>query len=500
MNQKKRVAVEDEFFYVDKLSGERREFTASERELVTTFLPESSAKAVSDLLAATPDSVGLGQTVNRTRGFTVVQVANAAESEAVSDEFLGLHDALNTLPVLTDADGLARYFLPDEFTVQFVAGTGPDVAEALIQATGCSILVRQRTPGYYTLAVPEGQGLFTTIRAFLELEEILFAEPSEAGFDDDLAIPGDPLFGRLWGLRNTGQQIGGTSGEPGADISVTSAWNVSVGARDVVVAVIDTGADIEHPDLAANILPRNGEDWNFAQDDDMSPTDAGTHGTHVAGTVAAVGNLAGVVGVAPGISVMPLRINLQAGMNQNRADAINYVATRARDNPTRRYVVNCSWRMSGNHAAVHHAIKSAVAADVVVVFAAGNADRDMDVTPAYPAIYPEVIAVAATDQRDRRASFSNYGAAITVSAPGVKILSTVPGGGYEYKNGTSMAAPHVAGLAALVVSIDRHLSVSDVRKVIEDTADSIDSQNGAFVGRLGAGRVNAERAVKAVAP
>ena len=109
--------------------------------------------------------------------------------------------------------------------------------------------------------------------------------------------------------------------------------------------------------------------------------------------------------MAPGVWLMPLRVNLMSGKNQNRADAINYVAAQARRfRRSRRYVINCSWKMSGNHAGVRHAIRNAVNSNVVVCFAAGNDGRDIDVRPQYPAVYPEVIAVAATDQRDRRAS------------------------------------------------------------------------------------------------
>ena len=186
-------------------------------------------------------------------------------------------------------------------------------------------------------------------------------------------------------------------------------------------------------------------------------------------------------------------------MNQNRADAINFVAAHAVANPARSYVINCSWRVNGDHAGVRTAIQNAVAHNVVVVFAAGNANTNTDITPqfpgVYPEVYPEVIAVAALDQSDRRASFSNFGGNVDVSAPGVNIWSTMPNDTFGFLDGTSMASPHVAGVAALIWSKNRFLSNAQVRDVLQATCDNIDATNPGFVGMLGRGRINAFRAV-----
>src|SRR6185503_18186575 len=231
---------------------------------------------------------------------------------------------------------------------------------------------------------------------------------------------------------------------------------------------------------------------------DSIPDDADGHGTHVAGTTADVDNATGVIGVAPKCRIMPLRVNLTAGMNQNRADAINYVAAQAVANPGRRYVINCSWKMNGDHAGVHNAIINAVSKNVVVVFAAGNFNLDIGgATPQYPAIYPEVISVVATDQNDKRASFSNFGAAADVSAPGVNIFSSFPNDTFRFLDGTSMASPHVAGLAGLIWSRNPTLTNHQVRNIIETTGDNIDAKNPGFAGKLGKGRINAHRALQA---
>ena len=465
-----------------------------------------------------------------------MRTADAAADEAA--ETLDLEAPIaNTMPVLEDQEGLRRYFLPDELTVQFRDDVSDETATQLLRDMALPVVHKQRTKGYYTVGVPAGRGLFETIAEAARHPRVLFAEPSEFGLDDALRddppsddvaeddptvdggaaagdgadptiesadaldIPFDADFARLWGLHNTGQTVNGTTGSIDADIDAPRAWEIETGRKNVVVAVIDTGCDLEHPDLQANILPRGGEDWDFADPADDEPWDSGSHGTHVCGTVAARRNRVGVVGAAPGVWLMPLRVNLTSGRNQNRADAINYVAEQAvRFRASRRYVINCSWRMNGDHAGVRNAIRSAVRRNVVVVFAAGNANRNIDTTPQYPAVYAEVMAVAATDQRDRRATFSNYGGRVDISAPGVNILSTVPDDGYGFKNGTSMAAPHVAGVAALIRSRNPDLSVAEVRRCLETTADNIDARNPGFVGQLGGGRLNALRALLHVPP
>jgi subtilisin family serine protease len=208
-----------------------------------------------------------------------------------------------------------------------------------------------------------------------------------------------------------------------------------------------------------------------------------------------VDNAIGVIGVAPRCRFMPLRINLTSGMNQNRADAINYVAAQATAHPDRRYVINCSWRMNGDHAGVRNAIINAVNHNVVVCFAAGNDNNNTDVTPQFPSVYPQVIAVVALDQNGNKATFSNFGTNTDVSAPGVNVYSTVPNDTYGFKDGTSMASPHVAGLAALVWSANPGLSNTQVRQMIESTGVSMDALNPGFAGLLGKGRVNAFKAV-----
>ena len=497
----KRVSVkaETEYQYTNKFSKKSIRFTPKADEIVATFQPDSTDDAAAEVMRAS--SLSVSQGINLSRGFAVFSVAPGQDIETSRRALKAQAQIANTLPAMVDDEGLTRYFLPDELTVQFREDVSKERAEQIIKEKGSVVVVAQRTPGYYTLTVPNGKGLFEALREFSALNEVLFAEPSEAGFNDALAyVPDDPEFGKLWGLRNTGQNVNGVTGTADADIDAPEAWDIARGDPNVIVAVIDTGADLNHPDLTANFLPRGTEDWDFADAADPSPDDNDGHGTHVAGTAAASDNTVGVIGVAPGSRVMPLRVNLTSGMNQNRADAINYVAAQATSHPERRYVINCSWKMSGDHAGVHNAIINAVSKNVVVVFAAGNANIDIDVTPQYPAVYPEVIAVAATNQSDVRATFSNYGTKVDVSAPGVNIYSTYPDDTYAYLDGTSMASPHVAGLAALVWSCNHTLSSQQVRQIVENNCDNIDAKNPGFAGKLGKGRINAFRSLSNTPP
>ncbi len=494
MNEKKHTKRESEYFYTNKFNEKQLRFSPKQDEVVVTLQSQASDETLDEVSRSTSLDI---KEHNLRREFAVLKVPSERNLETASESLDAEDNIANTIPVMVDDEGLTRYFLPDECTVQFQEEVSTEDAKRIIEEIGSSIIVKQRTAGYYTIAILEGKGLFETIRQLSELDEVLFAEPSEFGLNDALAyIPDDPDFERLWGLRNTGQTLKGTTGTPGADIRATEAWDISMGNHNVIITVLDSGADLDHPDLQANILPRNGQDWDFADSDSVPDDEAGrTHGTHVLGTIGGVDNTTGVIGVAPKCRLMPLRINLSKGMNANRADAIHYVADQAVANPGRRYVMNCSWKMSGDNTAIHNAIIRAVNNNVVVVFAAGNDNNNIHYKPLYPAVFPEVIAVAAIDQNDSKYRRSNYGREVDVSAPGVNIWSTMGRGRYDYKNGTSMASPHVAGLAALIWSKDPSLTNHKVRQIIESTCDNIDAANPGFSGKLGKGRINALRAL-----
>jgi len=293
--------------------------------------------------------------------------------------------------------------------------------------------------GSQHVKLPKDMTVEEAIEVYKNDPAVEYAEPNYYRYVT--ATPDDTDFQELWGLHNTGQDVNGTSGTDDADIDAPEAWDITTGSSDVVVAVIDSGVDYNHPDLTDNIWTNPGEiagnssdddgntyvddirGWDFV-DNDNAPMDSHYHGTHVAGTIAAAGNNSiGVTGVCWTAKIMPLRFGNAFGVGTD-ADAITAIEYA---NANGAHVINNSWGGPGFSQALKDAID---ASSAVVVCAAGNAGTDNDSTPDYPASYTSsnIIAVAATDQHDNRTSFSNYGAtSVDVAGPGTNIYSCEPG-------------------------------------------------------------------------
>ncbi|MFZ5831393.1 MAG: S8 family serine peptidase [Planctomycetota bacterium] len=320
-------------------------------------------------------------------------------------------------------------------------------------------------------------------------------------------VPNDTEFGVEWGMHNTGQ-AGGTVD---ADIDAPEAWDVATGNRNVVVAVIDSGIDYAHPDLTANIWTNTREIANNNIDDDLNgyiddvhgfdfysyvgdPTDTFGHGTHVAGTIGAIGNNnIGVAGVNWQVSMMALKITTPGGGVPHSAaiEAINYATMMKFTTGVNIVVSNNSWGGYIYDGFLRSAIDAHRSQGILFVASAGNDGFNNDQTPAYPASYDldNIISVAATDRFDDLAYFSNYGATtVDLGAPGVEIRSTVPSNAYAMMSGTSMAAPHVSGVAALLASIAPTASYQHLRDAILGGVDPLTSLSGKTVtgGRLNA--------------
>src|SRR5262245_29609022 len=331
--------------------------------------------------------------------------------------------------------------------------------------------------------------------------------------------PNDTRFGEMWGLNNTGQVVGGQTGIAGADISAVQAWDVSTGSNSVVVGVIDTGVDFNHPDLAANIwsapssftvtvggqtitCPAGSHGFN-AVANTCNPLDDNNHGTHTSGTIGARGNNgSGVVGVNWTTSVMGLKF-LSASGSGNTADAIECIqfAIQAKQifgAAANVRILSNSWGGGGFSQALLDAINAANSNEMLFVCAAGNSNSNNDVTAFFPANYdaPNVLSVAATDNRDNKSSFSSFGATtVDLGAPGTNILSTVPNGGFAVFSGTSMATPHVSGAAALVLS-RCSLSTANLNANLMNNVDPVSSLSGRTVT---GGRLNVDKAIRACA-
>jgi subtilisin family serine protease len=319
--------------------------------------------------------------------------------------------------------------------------------------------------GGYLLHVPAGHVLraVATLRA---QPSVRYAEPDH--MMQLAATPEDPSFGQQWGLQNTGQVVNGIEGTPGADINATTAWNVATDSRSVVVAELDSGVDYHHPDLAANVwtnpggvggCPAGTHGYNVVANT-CDPLDDFGHGTQVAGVLGAVGNNGiGIAGAAWRTTILPVKWTDSTGRGSTSRliRALDW-AIGAKAAGVNVRVVNDSAVFSGTSLsqALSDELDKLAANSSLFVTAAGNNKNDNDITPKYPCSYGKAneVCVAATEQRDRLASFSNWGAnTVDLAAPGKNILTTVAGGGYGYTKGTSFAAPLVAGAAALALSI-----------------------------------------------
>ncbi|MEO6462468.1 MAG: S8 family serine peptidase, partial [Candidatus Eisenbacteria bacterium] len=332
--------------------------------------------------------------------------------------------------------------------------------------------------------------------ALERLRRIPNVEHAEPNYEIHLlAVPNDPRFPELYGMRNTGQ----TGGTAGADIRATSAWDLFTGDPNLLLGVIDTGIDYNHPDLAANswtnALEAAGtagvdDDGNGYVDDihgydfvnnDGDPMDDNGHGSHVSGTIGGVGNNGvGVAGVNWNIKIAGIKF-LSGGGSGTTAGAISGIEYAI--------AIGCrltsnSWGGGGFSQPLLDAINAAGAAGQLFVAAAGNSGANTDTSPSYPAAYdsPYIISVAATDDNDGLASFSNFGlATVDLGAPGVAVLSCQPGGGYQLLSGTSMACPHVAGAAALVWGRFPGASNLQIKQLLLLKADPIPALAGKCV-------------------
>lgn len=376
-----------------------------------------------------------------------------------------------------------------------------------IQSRQLSVAKRYRAvPGLYCVS-PDATvagGQFTKEALLNKIEELratgLFEYVEPDWQVHLLQTPGDPAFasGELWGLRNTGQ----SGGVAGIDINAVNAWAVTAGSPTVVVGVVDTGIRYTHQDIVANMwvnpneIPGNNtDDDNNGYVDDVhginsingsgNPMDGNNHGTHVAGTIAATANngtSAQHVGVAYNVKVMALKFLPDDGFGRtsDAIEAIQYGIDHGA------HILNNSWGGGGFSTALLDVIQAANNAGILFVAAAGNDSRNNDFNPSYPSNYDveNVISVAAIDRTGKLATFSNYGAQnVDLGAPGVSILSCTAFSNSSYASfqGTSMASPHVAGVAALLVSQDPGATVTEMRNRLLDTTVPLSSLSGKTV-------------------
>ena len=349
----------------------------------------------------------------------------------------------------------------------------------------------QLNPKLHKIILNKKADLKSALIALNQLKEVEYAEPNYI-LEVNNFRSNDPMFNQLWGMKNTGQRdVDGQYGKVDTDINVVPLWEKGItGSRDIKVAIIDTGVQWNHPDLKANIytnpseIDGNGIDddgngfvddvhgWNFITNTGNSNDDH-DHGTHCAGTIGGVGNNGiGVAGVNWAVSILPLKFLSADGSGTLEAavEAIQY-ATLMQVN-----VMSNSWGGGGFSQTMYDAIEAASTKGILFVAAAGNDGKSNDSDPSYPASYENdnVVSVAAIDNAEKLAYFSNYGSkTVDVAAPGVNILSTVKDGKYVDFSGTSMATPHVSGVAALLFSANPSWTHSDVKQRLIATSKPV---------------------------
>jgi subtilisin family serine protease len=438
--------------------------------------------------------------------------------------------------ILENAEG-GRY-KEGELLVKFKQNVGPAASMQTHRTIGARVLRSLPVANVQHVKLPQGVSVKQAITQYMQDANVEYAEPNYLRFARD-TVPNDTFFGQQWALRNLGAFANGT---PGADIKASKAWDLSTGDNSVIIAVIDTGIDYSHPDLVNNIWTNPGEPscsggtdndkdgfigdcrgWNFAYNNNDPADDIG-HGTHVAGIIGAIGNNGlGIAGVMWNVKLIALKFigifgpqicgegNDFCGSVADEITAIDYAIKKGAK------VINASYGSNQFSQSEFSEISAANDAGVLFIAAADESlsgGANSDVSPDFPATYklPNIIAVAATDQNDRKAAFSNYGPnSIHVGAPGVYILSTLPPtgvassflslcsgapfAGYDFCSGTSMATPHVVGIAGLLYSYYTNFIYSQIRATVLRYVDVLPSLQGLVIT---SGRVDAYKSLSSL--
>jgi thermitase len=375
-----------------------------------------------------------------------------------------------------------REYLPDQVLVRFQRDLSQSEIERMSSEIGGN-LVRSNSRHAYVFHSDKKN--LTDLITYFKQKGAVLAEPHTRLRQNELRIlgrdelnpyeepvveqPNDVFYGsNQWNLPL---------------IAADKAWQVTTGDENIIIAVIDTGIDLNHPEFNGKLAP--GHNMITGGDD---PQDDNGHGTHVAGIIAArTNNIEGIAGINWGAKIMPIKAMDAEGSGSvvDIADGIVWAVDHGAK------VINLSLGEYNDSDYLHEAIRYAYDKGVVLVAAMGNDGID---EPSYPAAYPEVIAVAANDEYSETATFSNFGSHTSISAPGVAIPSTYPNQRYVAMSGTSMASPHVAGVAGLLLSVSPNLGPADVRKILQMTADDLGPEGKDEY--YGYGQVNVARAVQ----
>ncbi len=418
------------------------------------------------------------------------QIRHDGRSAAVNRQLMKIRafeEGLSRKPISKD-------YAPDQVLVKFRKGVTAAYVNAAISAYRAQRM--KHIPGLdiHQIRIPQGQSVSETLAVMRLNPDIAYAVPNHRA--SVARTPRDTLFDAQYALYNQGQSIGAPGsprGQLSADIKATAGWEETRGSSDIVIAVLDTGVDMLHPDLAGKIAPGG---YDFVNEDDDATDDNG-HGTMAAGIAAAdTDNNEGIAGVAWDCMILPVKVMDEEGSGYYSwiIEGIRWAA----DNGA--HVINLSLGGDESDPAMEDALRYANERGVVIVASAGN-DGD---SVLYPAAYDSYcLAVAATDYNDLRPNWSNPGPQVDVAAPGERIISCVPTWfwgpnslPYAWGFGTSFSAPFVAGQAALIISIKPWLSPSEIMNIIRYTADDVNADT--LPGRddeIGYGRINLDKSL-----
>ena len=430
-------------------------------------------------------------------------IHGACDAHATTEDATGPHRlVLRTAPgveVLVDKDG-GPWFLPaGEHLQQDLIVDAHRIREAIWHARTLSIepifpgarfdprAREHRLDRYHVVSFATASALQ---EAALVLETTLHDERILELVQVDpvgsvASVPDDEWFNEQYALRNIGQSVAGQPGIPGADIGIVDAWSWSIGSPDVTVAVLDSGVNA-HEEFSARMLPG----WNVPDQDDNVADQCSSHGTKVTGILAATGdNGDGVAGVAWAVKIMPVVVLTGCpGSESWCAEGIYWATQNGAD------LINYSLQYSTGGPALQDAVAYADSMGVIQVAAAGNTGSSNDVQA--PARFSETIGVANIDNRDQRQSSSSQGPELDLAAAGWQVITCVGTNNYGYANGTSMAAPHVTGIAAILRSLAPDISPADTRSILNQTSTDIAASG--FDEQTGHGRPNAWAAIQAL--
>jgi subtilisin family serine protease len=359
--------------------------------------------------------------------------------------------------------------LDDRWTLIDSTGAGVPLPEGLIEfaapsrssdGIGTPSEIRIGLDRWIRLTLTQDAEVLSVLEALRQLPGIVIAETDVIGSFAGTGDPNDPNFALQWNMSNTGQTVQGVTGVPGADIRAVGAWDISTGEAPIIVATLDSGT-YAHSEFASRILPG----WNATNGSSDTSDVCGGHGTRVAGIIAATGNNgSGIAGLNWSAQILPVIVSGPCSVSQiDTADGLIWAVNQGAR------IINMSLQFSTPTDYLYEAILYAVDNDVLVVSASGNSGGSVT----YPGKWAETIAVGAMDNTDARWSSSSFGPELDLVAPGANVTSTWLGNGYNSSSGTSFAAPHVTGVASLLLSIEPDLTAPELREIITTSARDI---------------------------